>query len=57
MGGLKRALERFCLPDKKKHKYRHAFFLQGVFFGGAFSGFLETRAFCAFFGVLSADFR
>ena len=57
MGGLKRALERFCLPDKKFDKYRHAFFLQGVFFGGGFLGFLETRAFSAFFGVLSADFR
>ena len=57
VGGLKRALERFCLPDKKKHKYGYAFFLQGGFFGGGFSGFLETRAFSAFFGVLTADFR
>ena len=57
VGGVKLSLERFCLPDKKKHKYPRAVFLQGVFFGGGFLGFLETRAFSAFFGVLTAAFR
>ena len=33
------------------------FFFAGGFFGGDFLGFLETRAFSAFFGVLTANFR
>ena len=42
---------------QKKLQVPARFFYTGGFFGWWILGFLETRAFCAFFGVLSADFR
>ena len=42
---------------QKKTQVPARFFYTGGFFGWWILGFLETRAFSAFFGVLSADFR